>query len=409
MPLKLGFQRNIAYLQGTLELWEVLKGGRSLEPLLAKLETLRGPIFKILQVLATIPELWSSPVAARLQMVTQPCPLLEAKAWQEYVITLCPEYVPYLQLEHVYVGSLGQVHPMQWHDGTLRACKIRYPQIEAVLAQDFRILELWNTAYTWWGAAIDATPLILYLKHVFQAELDYQQEGQWMQHFAAHFEGVPWVHIPRYYPEDSREGILVMSWVKGCSFADDRVQKLSQQDRTLLSQRLVQAWYHPFFTQGILHADPHIGNYSWNEGLNIYIVDFGSVCQFDPSWVEGAKQLYTALLTHKNTEDIYYDYFGFKPLSALQKTCVDQWARFLYGPFLQEGMHTLSYAMPKEGLSLLKRIHQALRTEAPLRIPGEFLVLDRTCIALGGTLVRLQGCMDWSACFQNIMAGHISI
>lgn len=408
MTLKLGFQRNIAYLQGAFDMWEVLKGGR-IDPLLTRLEALRGPIFKILQVLATIPELWSSTIAARLQMLTQPRALVSAKEWQEYVAALCPQYLSYLQLEQVYVGSLGQVHPMQWHDGTKLACKIRYPNIEQVLEQDFRLLEVWNKAYAWWGAAIDIAPLITYLKHLFQDELDYQQEGQWMQRFTAHFKEVPWIHIPQYYPEASQEDILVMSWVSGHSFADERVQHLNQQDRTILSQRLAQAWYHPFFTQGFLHADPHIGNYAWDENLHIHVVDFGSVCQFTSSWVEGAKKLYMALLAKSETEDIYYDYFGFKPLSSLQKNCVDQWARFLYAPFLQEGVHTLSKTLPKEGLTLLKQIHQTLRIETPLRIPCEFLVLDRACIALGGTLVRLQGRMDWSVCFQEIMEGRIRV
>lgn len=409
MTLKLGFQRNIAYLQGAFDMWEVLKGGRSIEPLLARLEVLRGPLFKILQVLASIPGLWSSPIAARLQMLVEPRPLVGETAWHEYVAALCPQYLPYLQLGQAYVGSLGQVHPMQWHDGTKRACKIRYPNIAQVLAQDFRLLEVWNAAYTWWGAAIETAPLITYLQHLFQNELDYQQEGQWMQRFAQHFEAVPWVHIPQYFPEDSQEDILVMSWMRGHSFADERVQHLSQHDRNILSQRLVQAWYHPFFTQGFLHADPHIGNYAWDEALHIHIVDFGSVCKFDAAWVEGAKHLYMALLNNHDTQGIYYDYFGFQPLSALQKTCVDQWARFLYGLFLQEGVHTLPQSMPREGLKLLKQIHQMLRTEAPLRIPCEFLVLDRACIALGGTLIHLQGGIDWGACFQEIMDGRIPI
>ena len=406
MNLKIGLQRNVAYVQSVVELWNILKEGRSIEPLLERLSLLRGPLFKVLQVLATMPGVWSSPIAARLQMVVKPRSVVGEQEWKAYVAALCPQYLPFLQLEHAYFGSLGQVHPMKGSDGVQRACKIRYPNIEAVLAQDFRWLEIWNMAYTWWGAAIETAPLIGYLKYLFQDELDYRQEGAWMQRFAQHFEDVPWVHIPHYYAQDSQEDILVMSWVEGNSFSDEHLARLSQEDRNILSQRLVKAWYHPFFTQGLLHADPHIGNYVWDDQLHIHIVDFGSVYAFDAPWVEGAKKLYFALLNQDDTESIYYEYFGFSPLSALQKDCIDRWAHFLYGPFLQEGVYTLPMTLPAEGLALLKSLHQALRTEAPLKIPGEFLILDRACVALGATLVRLQGNVNWRACFGDMMAGR---
>lgn len=406
MLIKLGVSRNLAHMRIAWKLYAALQGRESVDTVWSLIADMKGPLIKVLQVLAGMPGLWSSPVAARLQLLSTARIPLSQEAWRTYVQEMLPELYPHISLEDAFPGSLGQVHRIR--KGDFRACKIQYPRMQEVLAQDFHLLELGNRAYQWWGAAIEVAPLLNHLKHVLQQELDYVQEGRWMQWFSKHFEHIPWIEVPVYGEECSTERLLMMSWLEGNRF-DETLSVLGQEERNTLSWRLMYAWYHPFFTQGILHADPHVENYKWSDTLSIQMLDFGCVWSFRPSWVEGTKKLYAALLHDEDTREIYYDYFGFDPLSPVQKECIDQWVGFMYSPFLHDGPRVLPESMTREGLSLLKRVHSVLRSEGTLRLPCEFLLLDRACIALGSALIRLQGKLCWKTCFKRLMNGEFCV
>ena len=395
--------RDLAYAHSVWKLFQSIHHPESVEKLWMMLMPLKGPIVKVLQVLSGIPGLWSSPIAQRLQLLSSTCAPISNSAWSEYLKTVVPEWYSKFSLEQCYGGSLGQVHGVFWNDTEFRACKVQYPNMHGVLKQDFKRLELWRNVYEWWGPALDTSQILYYLQNIMEQELDYTQEGKWMEWFRHHFQGISWIHIPVYYPENSSKNVLMMSWLQGNTFSQETLKNLPQETRDLLSYRLLYAWYQPFFTKGILHADPHMANYMWNQKGDVYMIDFGCVYRFSLSWIQGAKALYTALLEQKDTENIYYTFFGFDPLSEVQKICIDEWAKFLYEPFLIEGPRILPESMAQRGLNILTHLHRTLQCHGPVRIPLEFLLLDRTCIALGSTLIQLKGKLCWKTCFENIM------
>ncbi|ETZ04585.1 AarF/UbiB family protein [Holospora undulata] len=405
MLIKYARSREFAYACAVWNAFKSLNNTKEIEKLWDTLLQLKGPIVKVLQVLSGLPGVWPSPIASRLQLLSSTCSPLSSSQWKEYLETQAFDLYPKLCFESACAGSLGQVHKVFWSEKELRACKIQYPNMTEILKQDFRLLEVWQSLYQWWGPGIDTTEILQHLQDVMEQELDYLQEGRWMLWFQEHFQEVPWIHVPSYYPERSSKTILMMSWLKGNNFSDEALRSLPQKVRNVLSYRLLYAWYHPFFSKGILHSDPHMGNYMWNQNLDIYMVDFGCVRSFSPQWVKGAKALYTALLNQHDTQNIYYTYFEFDPLSSVQKSCIDRWAKFLYGPFLIEGERVLPESMAQEGIDLLKELHQILRKHKPLRIPHEFLLLDRACVALGSALIRLKGKLCWKTTFQKVIEG----
>ncbi|PPE03826.1 AarF/UbiB family protein [Holospora curviuscula] len=407
MLIKQERARDLAYLNSLWKLFRALHQPESIEALWFSLMELKGPILKIVQVLSGIPGLWSASIAARLQLVSSTCSPLSSFAWAEHLKSEVPHWYSKFSLKECYGGALGQVHKVFWNETEFRACKVQYPNMHAILKQDFQRLNLWRSVYQWWGAAVDTSEILQYLYKIMEQELDYQQEGEWMQWFHQHFQDIPWIHIPFYYSEASSKNILMMSWLQGKNFSQEALVELPQKIRDILSYRLLYAWYQPFFSKGILHADPHMTNYMWNQEGHIYMLDFGCVQHFSPSWIEGTKALYTALLNKEETQGIYYEYFGFSPLSEVQKACIDQWAKFLYGPFLVEGPRILPESMTQNGLHLLKQLHHTLQCHGPVRIPLEFLLLDRSCIALGSTLIRLKGALCWKTCFQSVMEEDI--
>ena len=74
-----------------------------------------------------------------------------------------------------------------------------------------------------------------------------------------------------------------MTWLEGESILWAKDQDLDF--RQTVGHNLFYAWYYPFYTQGIIHADPHFGNYSIKKNGNVNIFDFGCVRQFDSSFI----------------------------------------------------------------------------------------------------------------------------
>ena len=100
---------------------------------------------------------------------------------------------------------------------------------------------------------------------------------------------------------------------------------------------MFKAWYLPFYKYGIIHGDPHLGNYSADKNLNINLLDFGCIRFFKPSFVQGVIDLYNSI--KDNNEDLAvkaYKSWGFENISKNLIEILNIWAKFLYSPLLED-------------------------------------------------------------------------
>jgi len=168
------------------------------------------------------------------------------------------------------------------------------------------------------------------------------------------------------------------------------------------------AWWFPFSRYGVIHGDPHLGNYSVfsQDGapFGINLLDYGCIRVFAAKFVGGVVDLYHGLLRGDDDLVVHaYETWGFKGLSRRLIESLNIWARFIYGPLLQDRVRSIADGVkPSEyGRREAFRVHQALKEQGPVMVPREFVFMDRAAIGLGGVFLHLQAELNFYRLFNE--------
>jgi predicted unusual protein kinase regulating ubiquinone biosynthesis (AarF/ABC1/UbiB family) len=181
-----------------------------------------------------------------------------------------------------------------------------------------------------------------------------------------------------------------------------------QEDRNQIARAMFRAWWYPFSHYGAIHGDPHLGNYTIFEqdgrpaGINL--LDYGCIRTFAPRFVEGVINLYRGLL-HDDRDLIVnaYETWGFVGLSYDVIEILNIWARFIYGPLLDDRTRRIAEGISpgQYGRREAFTVHKALQEKGPVRVPREFVFMDRAAIGLGGVFLHLDAEMNFHNLFNE--------
>src|SRR6202008_932186 len=106
-----------------------------------------------------------------------------------------------------------------------------------------------------------------------------------------------------------------------------------QEERNRLAAALFKAWYVPFYRYGVIHGDPHLGNYQVRPDASVNLLDFGAIRVFEAKFVRGVIDLYEAGAADAEAKAHHaYTTWGFTDLSKEKMAALNLWARFLYEP-----------------------------------------------------------------------------
>jgi predicted unusual protein kinase regulating ubiquinone biosynthesis (AarF/ABC1/UbiB family) len=202
-----------------------------------------------------------------------------------------------------------------------------------------------------------------------------------------------------------------MTWLEGrglLSFKDSPLET-----RNHIARLLFDAWWRPMTHIGVIHGDPHLGNYTFAssaeggaEGLNL--LDFGCVRLFPPKFVAGVVRLYRALADDDRAEQVEaYRTWGFGNLNDGLVDALNVWARFIYGPLLDDRVRTVAdgVAPGEYGRREAFRVRQALKEKGPVTIPREFVFMDRAAVGLGAAFLHLGAELNWRTLFEASLEG----
>jgi predicted unusual protein kinase regulating ubiquinone biosynthesis (AarF/ABC1/UbiB family) len=169
------------------------------------------------------------------------------------------------------------------------------------------------------------------------------------------------------------------------------------------------AWWLPFSRFGVIHGDPHLGNYSvfgdertGPAGINL--LDYGCIRIFPESFVGGVVDLYRGLLTGDDARVVHaYEVWGFKRLSKEIIDVLNIWAHFIYGPLLDDRVRTIADGVrPSDyGRKEAFRVHRALKELGPVTVPREFVFMDRAAIGLGAVFLHLAADLNFYQLFNE--------
>jgi predicted unusual protein kinase regulating ubiquinone biosynthesis (AarF/ABC1/UbiB family) len=213
------------------------------------------------------------------------------------------------------------------------------------------------------------------------------------------------VAVPTPLPDLSTRRLLTMTWLDGSPILDAAKAPLTQRNE--IAQRMFRIWYVPFYRYGVIHGDPHLGNYTAfyadGEPRGINLLDYGCIRIFPPAFVGGVVDLYHGLRTGDDALVVHaYETWGFRALTRDLIDTLNIWARFIYGPLLDDRVRTVADGVkPSEyGRREAFRVHQALRQKGPVKVPREFVFMDRAAIGLGGVFLHLAAELNFYALFN---------
>jgi predicted unusual protein kinase regulating ubiquinone biosynthesis (AarF/ABC1/UbiB family) len=176
-------------------------------------------------------------------------------------------------------ASIGQVHRAVWHDGREVAVKVQYPGAGEALLSDLTQLSRFARLLGPLIPGMDIKPLIAELRDRVSEELDYELEAQAQREHAAEFADDPDVLVPEVVHQCDQ--VLVTEWIDGIPLADVIAEGTIQQ-RDRAGQLLARFLFSGPARTGLLHADPHPGNFRLlpeedGEGWRLGVMDFGTV------------------------------------------------------------------------------------------------------------------------------------
>ena len=387
-----------------------LDRGRNASDLAAALGGLKGPIMKVAQLMATIPDLLPPEYVEELQKLQSDAPPMGwAFVKRRMTAELGADWQKkFDEFEHqpAAAASLGQVHRARSTDGKRLAVKLQYPDMQSAVEADLKQLDWLFAIHRRMDPVIDTSEIAKEIAARVREELDYQREAKHVALYRQMLAGVDLVRVPTVWPKLSTGRLLTLDWLDGTKLLSHKTAPLEARNR--IGQAMFTAWWFPFSRYGVIHGDPHLGNYTvFDDGGapgGINLLDYGCIRIFPPKFVGGVVDLYNGLLRDNSDLVVHaYETWGFKGLSRDTIDTLNIWAKFIYGPLLDDRERTIADGVkPSEyGRREAFRVHQGLKKQGRVRVPREFVFMDRAAIGLGGVFLHLDARLNFYRLFNE--------
>ncbi|MDA8049173.1 MAG: AarF/ABC1/UbiB kinase family protein [Rhodospirillales bacterium] len=380
------------------------------EDLKAILGGLKGPLMKVAQFLSTVPDALPAEYAAELSELQANAPPM---GWSFVRRRMAGELGSDWEKRFRSFGhqaaaaaSLGQVHRAELPDGTAVACKLQYPDMPSVVEADLRQLKLAMAVYRRMDNAIHQEEIYKELAERLREELDYLREAAQMRLYGLMLAGEADVHVPRPTGGYCTRRLLTMTWLEGRALQARLAEDPPLEERNRIAHALFRAWYVPLYRYGVIHGDPHLGNYQVRPEGGVNLLDFGAIRVFAPHFIRGVIDLFEAVRDGDEAKALRaYESWGFKGITREKLAVLNLWAEFLYEPLIEDRVRRIQETNdPQFGREVAERVHAGLQRTGGVRPPREFVLMDRSAIGLGGVFLRLGAELNWHRMFQELIA-----
>jgi len=395
-----------ARLAGQRYLGMPLDRARHANDLRAALGGVKGPLMKVAQLLATIPEALPDDYARQLATLQADAP---AMGWNFVKRRMAGELGAdwekrFGRFEHdaAHAASLGQVHRAQSLDGAPLACKLQYPDMASAVEADLKQLKLVLSLYERWDRAVSTEEIHAEIAERLREELDYAREASHLRFYRIILRREKFVTVPEPVAELSTRRLLTMNWLDGKPLL--QFAEASQERRDAIARAMFRAWYVPFYEYGAIHGDPHLGNYSVRADDGINLFDLGCVRIFPARFVKGVIDLYRAFETDDRDLAVSaYENWGFKNLNRDMVDVLNRWARFLYAPLLDDRQRAIDDGDNGNGRAVAAEVHREVKKLGGVKPPREFVFMDRAAVGLGSVFMHLRASINWHRLFNDLI------
>lgn len=370
----------------------------------------KGPLMKVAQLLATIPDLLPQAYAEEFRKLQAQAPPMGWPFVQRRMrAELGPDWeskFASFERQAAAAASLGQVHRAASHDGRALACKLQYPDMASAVEADLAQLKTLLSLFKSMDGTIDSSEAVLEVGERLREELDYARELKHMRLFALMLADEPRIRTPEPLEELSTRRLLTMTWLEGRGLM--HWLEAPQETRNRIAELLFKAWWGPMTHYGVIHGDPHLGNYALTDNAErLHLLDFGCVRIFPPRFLDGVVGLYRGLQAEDRDQIAHaYEVWGFRNLNAELIEALTMWARFIYGPMLDDRVRTIADDVPPSqyGRREAFEVRKRLKTLGPVLVPREFVFMDRAAIGLGAAFLHLHAELNFGRMFADSVA-----
>ena len=393
------------------------EGAGNAEALLGALGGLKGPIMKVAQLIATIPDALPPEYADSLQKLQSDAPPMGAAFVKRRMrAELGGEWEKRFgsfDLKPAAAASLGQVHRATALDGRPLACKLQYPDMASAVEADLNQLDVLFAVHRRMSPAVDLREALKEIGDRLREELHYQREAKHAALYRLMLADTPEVSVPPVDDALTTDRLLTMGWLEGRKLLTFKDADLDTRNRIGLA--MFKAWWFPFSHYGVIHGDPHFGNYTVRSASaepfapgGINLLDYGCIRIFPPGFVAGVVDLYRGLQHNDRARVVHaYETWGFKNLSNQLIDVLNIWARFIYGPILDDRVRTIADGIEPGhyGRKEAFTVHKALKELGPVKVPREFVFMDRAAVGLGGVFLHLRAELNYFRAFNEQIDG----
>ncbi|WP_210634746.1 ABC1 kinase family protein [Streptomyces sp. GESEQ-13] len=292
-------------------------------------------------------------------------------------------------------ASIGQVHRAVWHDGREVAVKVQYPGAGEALLSDLNQLSRFARLLGPLVPGMDVKPLITELKDRVSEELDYGLEAQAQRAHAEEFAGDPDVVVPDVVHQCDQ--VLVTEWMDGVPLSEV-IADGSEEQRDRAGQLLARFLFSGPARTGLLHADPHPGNFRLLPGgpdgeddWRLGVLDFGTVDRLPgglPSPIGEALRL-----TLEGEAEAVYEMLcaeGFvKESTELDPDAVLEYLRPIIEPARVEAFTFTRGWMRSQAARIADVRSPAYQLAKQLNLPPAYLLIHRVTLSTIGVLCQL--------------------
>lgn len=392
---------------------------RTADQLFRTLGELKGGAMKFGQALsvmeAALPEELVAPYRAQLTKLQDSAPPMSLAAvhvvlarelgsdWHERLVEL--------EEEPAASASLGQVHRGRWHDGREVAVKVQYPGADKAFISDLRQVARLGRTFGTLAPGIDIKPLIDELLARADEELDYRIEAEAQQGFAEAFRDDPDYTVPEVVAYSQR--VLVTTWMESTGSLAGLIAEGDRAARDHYGELYARFLFDGPARSGMLHADPHPGNFrilpTADGSLGgLGIVDFGAVARL----AEGGLPAAMGRLARLATDEDYEELLALLRAEGFVKPSIriePQGLRDYLGPFLEPARHerfTFDRAWLRTQFDRVTDPHEPGYTmQLKLNLPPAYLLIHRTLMGVVGVLGQLEATLEFRAMLEEHLPG----
>jgi len=301
-------------------------------------------------------------------------------------------------------ASIGQVHRATWADGREVAVKVQYPGAGDALLSDLTQIGRMSRLVGVLVPGLEVKPLVAELKARVTEELDYELEAQSQQAFATAYDGDPDVLVPHVV--DGTKQVLVSEWVEGTPLSRV-IASGSQEQRDRAGLLLARFLFSGPGRTGLLHADPHPGNFRLHDDGRLVVLDYGAVNRL-PDGLPAPIGPLLRLAVEGDAQGVFDGLRaeGFvRPGVDLDAERLLSYLAPILDPAREESFRFSRAWLRSQAVRVGDPRSPAYSTGLRLNLPPEYLLIHRVTAGTIGVLCQLEAEAAWRAELSTWLPG----